>query len=106
MKYTPGLKIYRRVGGELFFHPVGMPLEKTIVRLMEASSEGVKILTISPSGETDEDTMVPGDQITFGEKNLECVLVLDESMAGHGSFRVLAGPDVLVRRVDNKITKE
>lgn len=100
--YSPGLRIYRRVNQELFFHPVGMENDKTTIRLVEASTDGVKILVVSPSGETDEDEMVPGDSITFGEKNLECVLVLDESMAGHGSFRVLAGPDVLVRRVDNK----
>ena len=100
--YSPGLRVYRRINQELFFHPVTMPNEKTVIRLKEASTDGVKILVISPSGETDEEEMVPGDSITFGSKNFECVLVLDESMAGHGSFRVLAGPEVLVRRVDNK----
>ena len=101
--YMPGLRIYRRVGDEFFFHPVGDENEKTIVQLAEASSDGVRIKIASPSGETEDETMKNGDTITFGEKNLELTLVLDESMAGHASFRCLAGPEVFVRRVDRRM---
>lgn len=100
--YLPGLRIYRRVGDEFFFHPVADVSEKTTVQLAEASSDGVTVRIHSPSGEIEDETMKNGESITFGEKNLELTVVLDESVAGHASFRCLAGPDVFVRRVDRR----
>lgn len=99
--YLPGLRIFRRVGEEFFFHPVGKPDDKTVVRLIEATSQGAKIAV--SGGETPEtEEMISGDEIIFGEKSSEVVVKLDESVAGHGSFRILAGPEMVVRRVDTK----
>ena len=105
--YKPGLKIYRRVGEEIFFHPRGVDDDKTVIRLIEADTDGVKIQIISSSGEVDDDQMETGEKLVFGEKSHELVLHLDECMGGHASFRALAGPEVVVRRVvsDERRTK-
>lgn len=101
MAYTPGLKIFRRVGEEFYFHPRESPGVKTVVRLLEATSQGAKI-SVRTVGDPETEDMVSGDEIIFGEKSSEVVVKLDESVAGHGSFRVLAGPEMIVRRVETK----
>lgn len=101
MAYIPGLKIFRRIGEEFYFHPHGRPDEKTVVRLLEATSQGAKISVIT-GGDPETEEMVSGDEIIFGEKTSEVVVKLDESVAGHGSFRILAHPGMVVRRIDTK----
>ena len=105
MSYTPGLRIYRRVGEEIIIHPVGKPEMATIVKITSASSDGVTLQTTWSDGVVETDSMVEGGSIVFGEGKYETILMLDLAGGGHATFRALAGPDVRVQRVEKGTRK-
>ena len=105
MSYTPGLRIYRRVGEEIIIHPVLRPETVTIVQITSASSDGVTLQTTWSDGVVETDTLIEGGSIVFGEGKYETILILDSAGGGHATFRALAGPDVRVQRVEKGTRK-
>ena len=105
MSYTPGLRIYRRVGEEIIIHPVLRPEAATIVQITSASSDGVTLQTTWSDGVVETDTLIEGGSIVFGEGRYETILILDSAGGGHATFRALAGPDVRVQRVEKGTRK-
>lgn len=106
-QFLPGLRIYRKVGEQLYFHPRGASDEKTVITLTEADSDGVLIRIDDSGGGSETSRVQPGERMVFGTQNHELMLEVMESMGGHAGFRALAGPDVIVQRVvsDDRRTK-
>ena len=98
MDYRPGLRIHRRIGEIFVMWPKSDPDDKTIFRLFSASG-GVASVEISEDGQIG-DTLQwrVGDEETFGQGETEAVVVLDHAGGSYATFRIMAGPEVVIKR--------
>ena len=98
MGYQPGLKVHRRIGEIFAMWPKSDPDDKTIFRLFSASG-GVASVEISEDGAIgDTHEWRVGDSETFGQGETEAVVVLDHAGGSYATFRVMAGPEIVIKR--------
>jgi len=98
MGYQPGLRIHRRIGESWCMWPRIDPEDKTTFRLYTATG-GIASVEISSdvhAGDTHEWRV--GDSETFGQGETEAVVVLDHAGGSYATFRVMAGPEVVIKR--------